>query len=154
MPASPQTLLCAAAVEIAYAMRGDVLGDCREEIAGLGLAFEGEVNGLENGQPVEFGFVAQHPTFGRGMFLRGTDDDAEAIRDMEAIMVPCPLVPGGAWHAGFAALYLSLAVPAGPFEFVVGETVGEVDVLQAEMIERRSQRKGRMKHRSSSRPRA
>jgi pimeloyl-ACP methyl ester carboxylesterase len=93
-------------------------------IDGIGCTWEATVDGVENGQPVEFGFVARSPAFGRGLFLRGTDDDAEAIRDMEAIMAPCPLVPGGAWHAGFAALYLSLAVPAGPFDLICGHSLG------------------------------
>ena len=122
VPADALSILAASGVLTAYAMRA--APDQSAALAALNLALETAVDGIEGGQPVGFGYVARHPTFGRGLFLRGTSDDAEGIRDMEAVMEDCPLAPGVRWHAGFGALYQTLTLPAGPFDFICGHSLG------------------------------
>ena len=39
-------------------------------------------------------------------------------------MAVCPLVQGGGWHLGFGEIYLSLTVPAGPYDFIAGHSLG------------------------------
>jgi len=126
MPASAQTLLAARLVAIAYTAKGDLLGDCIDEINELGCACEANVMGVEDDHPVSFGLVVTHPQFGRILAFRGTDDTVEALDDLDAVLEPCPLSDGGgaSWHRGFARVFTSLTMPTGPFDIIAGHSLG------------------------------
>ena len=124
MPASPQTLLAANLVALAYQTAADLTAP---DVSALGCKLESIIDGVENSNPVVFGLVVTHPQFGRILAFRGTDDGLEALDDMDAALEPCPpldSITGAQWHRGFGRVFTSLTMPAGPFDLIAGHSLG------------------------------
>ena len=115
MACDPKVLLCARAVQVAYALATDTSAEVQPSLAALGLTMEAEIYGVDPTRgPVPFGFRASAPDDSTYCALRGTDSPIEAFEDAEFFQSPCPLVTGANWEDGFGQVFNSLTVNGTP----------------------------------------